>query len=61
MLKEPVECMDGTLDYGGIEAPCIGRGGEKVQKNQANLFSNKNLLILAVIVGGYFAYKKFKK
>lgn len=28
---------------------------------QANLFSNNNLLILAVIVGGYFAYKKFKK
>lgn len=26
-----------------------------------NFFSNKNLLILAVIVGGYFAYKKFKK
>lgn len=73
MLREPVECMDGTLDYGGIVAPCTGRGGEKRQIDNMpddyeppetlyGNFTNRNIkLFIGALIIGFLIYKYNKK
>jgi len=68
-----VLCNNGTYDItNGAVAPCDSAGGVKDNsksptKSGGSVFTklagayNLNLIIALVLVGGYFAYKKFKK
>ena len=68
-----VLCNDGTYDItNGAVAPCNSSGGVKSNSNLPKKGKeditkkllgayNQNLIIAVVLVGGYFAYKKFKK
>ena len=72
-MRNKVLCNDGTYDKtNGAVAPCDSSGGvkgnsnlptkgkEDISKKLLGAY-NQNLIIAVVLVGGYFAYKKYKK